>query len=274
MRALVIAWTLVLAGSAGTLRAATLRPETVSAWNRYVRLVEARIERELADGDRFLTSDFLPRAEAAEIERRLRVGEIVTQKLETLFDVPGGMIHHWVGSVFVPAVEVDALVRWLQSYDDHHRYFDEVERSRLLWRDGDDYGVFLRLRRRKIVTVHYDTEHRVRYRRHRDGRVSSASTATRIAELEDAGAGSERERPIGDDRGFLWRLSSYWRFQQTRGGVVVECESVSLSRSVPAPLRYLVGGFLDSVPRESLEATLGPIRSRSPAALRSDDEQP
>ena len=131
-------------------------------------------------------------------------------------------------------------------------------------REGDEIRMFLRLRRKKVVTVHYNTHHFVRYASHGSGRASSASYATRIAEIEDAGTAREKEMPIGDDHGFLWRLNSYWRFQEAWGGIIVELESVSLSRVVPAPLRWLVGRYLDSVPRESIAATLEPIRREAP----------
>jgi len=35
---------------------------------------------------------------------------------------------------------------------------------------------------------------------------------------------------VGDDRGFLWRLNAYWRYEQVAGGVIAECESITLSR--------------------------------------------
>ena len=58
----------------------------------------------------------------------------------------------------------------------------------------------------------------------------------------------------------MWRLESYWRFEEGDGGTFVECESVSLSRSIPAAAEWLVRSFIESVPRESLEGTLLPIR--------------
>ncbi len=248
--------------------AATLDPETLAAWNRYVVLTEHRIR---TDGG-FLVQDSLPEELANEARRKLRAGEVFTTKLETTadgrsIDIPKGLVHHWLGSVFIPAMTVDELVGWLQNYDEHHRYFDEVESSRLVSRHGDDFEIFLRLRRKKIVTVHYNTEHFVRYTRHHGGRVSSASYATSIAEIKNAGEATESEKAFGDDRGFLWRLNSYWRFEQASDGVIVELESVSLSRGVPVAVRWLVGRYLDSVPRESLEATLGPIRREAPKAL-------
>jgi hypothetical protein len=58
----------------------------------------------------------------------------------------------------------------------------------------------------------------------------------------------------------MWRLNSYWRFLERDGGVVVECESVSLSRSIPYGLGWLVRQYVASVPRESLESVLTSIR--------------
>jgi hypothetical protein len=237
------------------------RQETLAAWERAVELTETRISAELSSEAGFLAIDFLSPAEREAASRALEAGEVFVRKLPVEVDVPHGMAHHWLGAVFVPGVEVDGIVRWLQQYDEHDRRFGEVEDSRLLSRDGDRFEIFLRLRRKKIVTVQYATVHEVLYRRHGSGRTSSVSRATRIAELEDAGTPEEREKPAGSDRGFLWRLHSYWRFQQVPGGVVVECESLSLSRGVPAAVRFLVGPYLDSVPRESLESTLAPIRS-------------
>jgi len=274
MKATLIAMALV--ASAHSVDAAKLKPETLSAWNRYVAATEARIDSELASADGFLVSDFLPPPTREALRAKLRSGEVFTEKLETAgadgrrLDVPKGLVHHWLGGVLIPNADVDDLVAWLKEYDNHHRYFDEVTTSRLVSQSDDEFEIFLRLRRKKVVTVHYNTEHRVRYRDHGDGAISSVSYATRIAELEAAGSASERERLPGKDRGFLWRLHSYWRFSQTPEGVVVELETVSLSRGIPAAVRWLVSSYLDSVPRESLEATLGPIRRFAPRPLAAE----
>jgi len=250
---------------------------TLAAWNRVVEITETRIARELSSSTGFLASEFLPRAEREVLSRAFAAGEVFTTRLPVDVEIPGGMAHHWLGAVLVPGAEVEDLVRWLQEYDEHDQRFDDVEDSRLLAREGDRFEIFLRLRRKKIVTVHYATRHEVVYRSHGSGRFSSVSKATRIAELEAAGTRDEREKPPGDDRGFLWRLHSYWRFQQVASGVVVECESLSLSRGVPAAVRWIVAPYLRSVPRESLLSTLLPIRERGRLAkkhLRTSLELP
>ena len=127
-----------------------------------------------------------------------------------------------------------------------------------------------KVRRRSVVTVHYNTEHQVEYRRHGTGRASSRSVATRIAELEDVGSAAEREKPIGRDRGFLWRLNAYWRYQEVAGGVIVECESVTLSRGIPAVVRWMVRPIINRTARSVLSETLGSMARVLPARVASD----
>lgn len=99
------------------------------------------------------------------------------------------------------------------------------------------------------------------YRRLGAGRAGARSVSTRIAELEDAGTPGEREKPVGHDRGYLWRLNAYWRYEAVDGGVLIECESVSLSRAVPVLLRPFVTGVVEGLARESLERTLAGLRT-------------
>jgi hypothetical protein len=138
--------------------------------------------------------------------------------------------------------------------------YDDVLESRLLDHDPDRFRIFMRIRRESVLTLTYDTEHEVRYRRFGD-RATGTSVATRIAEVADAGTPRERVLAPGQDRGFLWRLNAYWRYEQVKDGVVIECESVSLSRSVPLLLRPFVTGTVERIARESLEKTLVSLRA-------------
>ena len=246
-------------------RAAKLQDDTLAAWETYKKLTEARIEKELASKDGFLVRDFLDARVTQEILSKIRTGAYV-RELQTKseeggkIEVPKGLVHHWYGVTFVPGAKVEELLAWVQDYDRHQDYFEEVEDSRLVSRQAEVFDIFLRLRRKKVITVHYNTDHEVSYRSVGTGRAASRSEATRIAELDSPGTPREREKPVGDDQGFLWRLNSYWRFQQEDGGVVVECESISLSRTIPLPIRWMVEPIINDVPRESLEAALLPMR--------------
>ena len=68
--------------------------------------------------------------------------------------------------------------------------------------------------------------------------------------------------PAGRDRGFLWRLNSYWAFNERDGGVYVECEAISLSRSIPSALAWLLDPMVRNLPKEFLGDTLTATRAR------------
>ena len=94
------------------------------------------------------------------------------------------------------------------------------------------------------MTATYDTEHDVRFTRLSPPSATSRSVSTSIAEVG------------GSDRGFLWRLNSYWRYQQMPDGVLVDMESLSLSRNVPAIVRPVALPIVNRVARESMVRTL------------------
>lgn len=240
---------------------------TFTDWDRYVAAVERRVDGELGRANgRFLVLETLPQMEVTRARAMLDRGEVYVHEMAVPAglsrDAEKGLVHHWLGAVLVPGATVDQVLAFVQDYDHHARHYADVMASKTLARDGDRFRVFLKLQRSRFgVNAHYNTEHDVVYRRHDPARASSRSVATRIAELDDAGKPREREKAPGDDRGYLWRLNSYWRFQQTAAGVVVECESVSLSRDIPWPVRFLAGPFVRSVPRDSLDRTLSDMRA-------------
>ena len=121
---------------------------------------------------------------------------------------------------------------------------------------GDGLRVRMRVERDSIVDVTYDMEHKVRYTRHTPNHATSRSASVRIVQVDAAGTPQEHALPEGQDLGFLWRLNAYWRYMQVDGGVLVECESLALSRSVPLIVRALAGPLIDRVSRESLADTL------------------
>ena len=111
---------------------------------------------------------------------------------------------------------------------------------------------------REIVVL--DTEYEVHFARLDAHRAHSRSHSTRIAEVQNPGGRGERDLPPGNDHGFLWALDTYWRFLEVEDGVFVQCEAISLTRDIPAGLGWLVGPFVESIPRESLEFTLATTR--------------
>jgi len=246
--------------------AANLKPSTVAAFNDYVKLTDARNQNELQRGTNLLWIDGLPEGERPQAYEALKRGEVKMQKLETLengekIQCPRGMIHHWVGVVFVPGAKLQDVLEVLQDYDHHAQYYaPDVERSKIESRDGDHFVVFLRFRRHKVITVVLNTRHDVRYFRDSETQEHSRSSALRIAEVENAGKSNEREKPPGEDGGFLWLMETWWRIEERDGGVYVQSEVASLTRDIPTGLGWLIGPFVTSIPKETLTFTLEATR--------------
>jgi hypothetical protein len=268
LSAILVAGSISLAQSdpTGDPAPAKLRSETVSAFDRYEHLTEERNEAELKRGSRLLWIDSLGEPERPEAYASLKRGEVQVHQLTTLDNgkpivCPGGMIHHWVGVVFIPGAKLDDVLGVLEDYDHQSTiYSPDVERSKIESHDGDHFRVFLRFRRHKVITVVLDTEHDVRYFHDAPGRAHSRSSAVRIAEVENPGKSDERERQPGDDGGFLWRMETWWRMEERDGGVYVQSEAASLTRDIPTGLGWLVGPFVTGIPKETLAFTLEATR--------------
>ena len=255
-----LAAALVLCGfSVSSARAVELKAETVQAFDRYIRETEARLEQRLQPGRKFLWVDEEPgRAD------RVRQGQLAIENRSSgdTIAVPGGLIHDWIGAVFIPGGTLEKTLAFIQDYDHNQdNYKPEVLASRLVSRDGNDFKVYLRLMKQKVITVILDTDYDVRYFPLDGGRCHSRAYSTRIAEVRNAGKRDERILPPGQDDGFLWRLYSYWRFQERDGGVYVECEAISLTRAIPAGLGWLIEPIVTTLPRESLANTLRETRT-------------
>jgi hypothetical protein len=265
-RRITAASILALVTCASLLCASELRQPTTDAYDRYVRLTDARSDAELKSNTHFLWTDSLSPAERPAAYAELKQGTVKMRKLETLdgsasIRCPDGLIHHWVGLIFIPHAKLTDVLAILEDYDHHSTYYaPDVERSKIESRDADHFRVFLRFRRHKVVTVVLNTEHDVRYFRDSETQAHSRSFAVRIAQVENADKSNEREKPPGDDDGFLWRMDTWWHLLEADGGVYVQSEVVSLTRDIPTGLSWLIGPYVTSIPKESLSFTLEATR--------------
>jgi putative flippase GtrA len=248
---------------------AVLQAKTVQGFAKYVAAVEARRAKEITDHVPFLAFERQPAAAQARIMTLLRRGEVHVERAAGARDaasneieIDGGLINHWRGTVFVPQVKLDQLLKVLQEPQADKHKQEDVLSSRVISRDGDSQKVFLRLRRTKFVTVVYDTEYDVDYIRVDPDRAYSNSISTKIVEIENAGTPRERALPEGNDHGYMWRLNSYWRYKQLPDGVLVEVESLTLSRDLPAIIGPIIRPIVNSTARESMSRTLASVRAR------------
>jgi hypothetical protein len=258
----------VLALCAGA-SAAELKQKTDDAFNKYVAVTEERMVAETKPDGMFLYPDHPgpnPSEELRNAYARLKGGEILVERQETKLDgkdveVPDGMVHHWVGLMFIPGANLAQTLAVVQDYD--HRaelYKPEVIAAHVISHQGDDYKIFMRLYQRRFTTVVFNTEYAIHWGRVDAKKLYSNSVSTRVAEVKDASQPDGPEVPVGHGNGFLWRLNTYWRFEEKDGGVYVQCEALSLTRDIPFGLAWLIKPLVTKIPKQSLDRALGRTR--------------
>jgi hypothetical protein len=259
------------------VHAADLQPQTAQAYDRYIQLTSEQVTAELAQSGPYLWVERLPPEQRAADQEQLRNGQPVIERLDTLdsgktIPVPGGIIHHWIGTAFVPGATLGQTLAFMEDYDHKTEYFKpDIVRSKILRHDGDDYFVLLRFYNKKIITTVIDTDQQIHYHVVDSTHAYSRSRTTRVQEVENAGKSDEKLEAEGHDRGFMWRMNTFWRFEEKDGGTYVECQAISLTRDIPTGLGWMVGSFVTSVPRESLTFTLTTART---ALMRRAAAQP
>jgi hypothetical protein len=226
-----------------------------AGFNAYTGTVEGRLARQHGARRGFL---------AAADEARLRRGEFVVEQVTPVggAELPGALLHHWCGSAFVPGATAAEVERVMRDFGGYRRvYAPEVVQARLVAQRGNRVQVEMRVRQKHVLTVVMDTAYEVEFGRLDAEHGFSLSRSTRVAEVEGAGTAGERRLKAGEEHGFLWRQNTYWSWEERDGGVYLQVESVSLSRSIPRGLGWAVGPFVESVPRESVEFTLRATRA-------------
>ena len=171
---------------AQTATTVQLKPQTLTSFGTYIRNAEGAMDQALADGSPFLWSHV--NSERAE---QIRGGQVVAQfwSGHEALKVAHGLIHDWIGTLFIPDTSVEEVLALVQDYDNHRNiYKPEVVASKLISHCGNDFQIYLRLLKKKIVTVVLDTDHEVHYRSLDRVRWLCRSYTTRISEVENAGS--------------------------------------------------------------------------------------
>ena len=245
---------------------ADLKPATLAAFERYVTLTEARMAGEVSGASPFLWIDRQGDRRQALLEQ-LKRGEVVSARLQTRdgkaeIDAPDGLIHHWVGTVLLPGATIDHVMAFVKDYPQYPaRFAPMIQRARVLKQSPDHFDVAMRTWAKKVLTVVIDADYGVDYRTLRPTSVVTRSVASNFYEVENPGTPEERRTPAERGQGFLWRLNTYCWFDERPEGVYEQCESISLTRDVPFGLGWMIKPFITSIPRETMEFTLGKVRA-------------
>jgi hypothetical protein len=229
-------------------------PAATSAFNSYIGVVESRLSQQ----HRSQTAFFASVASSPEKEVHLRKGEVIIERLGPSDGaLRGAMLHHWRGTAFAPGAKAADFERLMKDFDAYPQYFaPQVLQGRILTQHGDHLQAWMRVRQKHILTVVMDTTYDITYARLDAQNGYSISRSTQISEIDSAGTREERALNSNEEHGFLWRLNTYWSYEERGGGLFMQIESVSLTRSIPNGLGWIVRPFVESVPRESLEFTL------------------
>jgi hypothetical protein len=235
-----------------------LTQPAAKAFERYVQRTEARMQGELADNEKFLYFDSLPEKQRNTMLAELHDGHILIEPMRTHdngkeINVPNGLVHHWLAIGFIPGVTRDQVVALAQDYSRHAKlYAPDVQQAHVLSHIDEHFSVYYRFYRHAIVTAIYNTEFSVDYFLPDASRGYSFARSVRIAEVQNPGKPDEKELPVGNDHGYLWRLNLYTRYLEKDNGVYMEIEFVALSRTVPIMFAWLVNPYVRSIPREYL----------------------
>ncbi len=242
--------------------------QAVSGFYSYNSSVELRLERQHRSPDGFLAP-----ADPASGDTgvRLRHGELIIERLTPSPGphLSGALLHHWRGTAFVPGAGVGEFEGLLRDFDSYPRYFSpEVLKAGILpggaaekdGNGGNHMQVTMRVRQKHVITVVLDTAYDVTFGRLDARHGYSISRSTRISEIESPGTKTERTLSAREEHGFLWRMNTFWSYEERDGGLYLQIETISLTRSIPRGLGWAIRPWVESIPRESLEFTLRAAR--------------
>jgi len=242
--------------------ASALKQETLKAWDEYLRTVK---DRSLSTGNPFLWIE-----EKARQGQRLRQGEILISPVgeSGLKKVHDGLIHDWIGAVFIPGVRMDEVFTVLHDYNRYKDFYKPtIIESRLLGQTGEDYQFsMLGMKTVLFETIVFEGQ----FESHcvlLDGRRRYCiSYSTRIQEIKDYGQPSQHKLPMGEGHGYIWRLYGLTKFEERDGGVYIELQAIALSRDISALFGWFTPTVVEHISRDSMSTIL----RRNRAAVRSN----
>ena len=235
--------------------AGELSKETLKAWDDYVRAANSCMMARLRPDQPFLWLDqhpqFFPQVHAGHI--------VVTPMTDpNPKHVPNGLIHHWIGAVFLPGAHLDDVFSVIRDYDHYRDFYPAaVLASRALGQDGaGDLFSLLMISRAALARTAFMSDDQANYIEVDPHRWYSISYTTRVQEIEDYGDSDQHTLPPDQGHGYIWRLYSIARYEQRDGGVYLEMEAMALSRDVPVAVRWLVDPIVRQLARGSMVTTL------------------
>jgi len=240
-------------------KAAELRPETLAAWEEHVKSADLRMQARVRPGHAFLWAD-----EAPGRCQRLEKGEILVSPgtASGSLQVPGGLIHDWMGAAFIPGATLESVQKVAHDYDHYQDFYTPVvvNSKQLGCSPAEQQFSMLWVQRVLFVTAAVENQYRGRDFRVNDTRRYGTVESTRVQQVKAYGEAGEQRLPPDQGDGFIWRLYSIVRYEERDAGVYVELQAMVLSRDIPVSLRWLVKPVVTRLSRNSLVTSLQQTR--------------
>jgi hypothetical protein len=249
----------ILFSPPSALSATDLKQPTLKAWDEYIQGTDSRMKQRLAGDNNFLWLDDAPGR-----RERVHQGEILVEPVnnDSPQKVPQGLIHDWLGAVFIPNATINSVFAMLDDYGRYNRFYNPaVIDAKLL----DDWGMTRKFslvlaEKAPFVTAAIVGEYTSQTIQIDKQHWYTVTYSTRIQQIDNYGQAQERELPPDQGSGYIWRLYSIERFEERDGGVYAELEAIALSRNIPFEIQWLVKPILQHLPRNSMVATLQKTR--------------
>jgi hypothetical protein len=239
--------------------AASLKLDTVEAWDRYIDAVNVRTRDRGKPGRAFLWMD-----EAPDRAAKVRQGKAVVSKVEAPTPaVPSGLIHDWIGVTFIANTTMDKVLPVVRDYGRYKDYYRPavIDSKPIALGDTEDRFSMVLSNKALFHSIALESDYKsTRVELDRCRSYTIAQT-TRTQEIVDYGAAGQHALPDGEGTGLIWRLFAVTRFEERDGGVYVEVEAIALSRDIPATLRWLVDPIVQRVAKASLTESLEQTRT-------------
>jgi hypothetical protein len=251
---------LVVLLSFPTKSAATdLKEKTLTAWDGYMRSACLSTEARAKD------SPFLRISELPERLLHVQAGEIPVWRegADQPKKVPHGLIHDWIGAVFIPKATIADVLLVTRDYEHYAEIYKPavIEAKKVSSMGNDDRFFMLLVHKALFVTAAVKGEYETRYVQVDAKHWYSISQSTRLQAIENVGQPDMRVFPPDQGPGYVWRLFSLGKFEESDGGVYIELEALGLSRDVPILFRWLVQSIVEQLPRNSMRRTLEETRN-------------
>lgn len=245
--AAILLASLALAISAASA-AAQPSPEANAAYDAYLCSAELRLARQHQSRAGFL-ANLTP---GSPRDHRLHTGALLLEDLSPHpSTIPGALLHHWRATAFIPGATAAEFDRLLRDFSAYPRIFaPQVQRVSVLSGSSNSARIAMRMLQHHGISVVLEGTFQVTFAQLDALHRFSSSASTAISEVASPGA----------DHGLLWCMNTFWSDEQRDGGLYLQIESISLTRSIPFGLAWAVHPFVTSIPRDSLAFTLNAAR--------------